>query len=344
MIVPGDLARRRALGGVPARLLPAGARALAPVPTAIPREAPRRTPGQSPEVLRRSCRPRRRAGVRGVSRTATPNRMGRLYQAPVRWATGRAGLSVALYPPRRHRQQPADRLRPHRRHLPMERLSCRWSRAPEDHDTLNRRVHPSLPDPRPAARLPPHPSLRPARQRHTRRQHRPRTPLARRAGGTARGQGYQLRRGQRAQTALAPVPVLRRPHGHHRDIPPRRLAALSAGGIPNRDQDRHVMIAVVCGNITNLRVNFAGSRPATELLVAEATWATDLSTNLGSMPALPSMIARSNPPNFPRFPPLEVCGRRPPCARRHLHGPASENLHKSRRDVLGIGCLYHPRK
>jgi hypothetical protein len=52
------------------------------------------------------------------------------------------------------------------------------------------------------------------------------------------------------------------------------------------------MIAVVCGNITNLRVNFAGSRPATELLVAEATWATDLSTNLGSMPALPSQTSR----------------------------------------------------
>jgi len=25
-------------------------------------------------------------------------------------------------------------------------------------------------------------------------------------------------------------------------------------------------------------------------------------------------------------------------------GPASENLHKNRRDVLGIGCLHHPRK
>ena len=36
------LARRRALGGVPARLLPAGARALAPVPPAVPGEAARR--------------------------------------------------------------------------------------------------------------------------------------------------------------------------------------------------------------------------------------------------------------------------------------------------------------
>jgi hypothetical protein len=68
-----------------------------------------------------------RASVRGLPGTATPNRMGGLCQAPVRRATGRAGLPVALYPPRRHRQQPADRLRPHRRHLPMEGLSRRWS-------------------------------------------------------------------------------------------------------------------------------------------------------------------------------------------------------------------------
>ena len=87
----------------------------------------RRPRGRPPEVLRRSCRSRRRAGVRGVSGAAAPSRMGRLCQAPVRRPTGRAGLSVALYPPRRHRQQPADRLRPHRRHLPMEGLSCRWS-------------------------------------------------------------------------------------------------------------------------------------------------------------------------------------------------------------------------
>ena len=54
----------------------------------------------------------------------------------------------------------------------------------------------------------------------------------------------QPRRGRRAQAALAPVPVLRRPHDHHRDIPARRLAALSAGGIHRRDQDRHIMIEV----------------------------------------------------------------------------------------------------
>ena len=43
------------------------------------------------------------------------------------------------------------------------------------------RVHPPLPHPRPAARLPSHPPLRPVRQRHPRRQHRPGARAARRA-------------------------------------------------------------------------------------------------------------------------------------------------------------------
>jgi|GEM_PF-4695711 hypothetical protein len=81
------------------------------------------------------------------------------------------------------------------------------------------------------------------------------------------------------------------------------------------------MIAVVCGNITNLRVNFAGSRPATELLVAEATWATDLSTNLGSMPALPSVIARSNPPTFSIAPAKRL--QRTPATDRQQRNPHS---------------------
>jgi hypothetical protein len=58
------------------------------------------------------------------------------------------------------------------------------------------------------------------------------------------------------------------------------------------------MIAAVRGNITNLRVNFAGSRPATKSLVATATCATASSTNLGSMPVLPIVIVRSSPPTF----------------------------------------------
>jgi len=65
-------------------------------------------------------------------------------------------------------------------------------------------------------------------------------PFARRARGTARGRGYQLRPDQRA--ARAAVSVLRRPHDRHRDVPARLLAALPALGIHRRDQDRHIMI------------------------------------------------------------------------------------------------------
>ena len=58
------------------------------------------------------------------------------------------------------------------------------------------------------------------------------------------------------------------------------------------------MIAAEHGNITNLPVNFAGSRPATKSLAAAATWATGLSTNCRSAPALPIVVVRSSPPTF----------------------------------------------
>jgi len=77
---------------------------------------------------------------------------------------------------------------------------------------------------------------------HARRQHRPGAPSARRARGTAQGRGYQLRPDQR--TARAPVSALRRPHGHHREIPARLLAAISSSRIYRRDQDRYIMIKV----------------------------------------------------------------------------------------------------
>jgi hypothetical protein len=58
------------------------------------------------------------------------------------------------------------------------------------------------------------------------------------------------------------------------------------------------MINAVHDNITNFRVIFAGSRPATKLLAGAATWATALSTSLSPMPALPIVTARSIPPTF----------------------------------------------
>ena len=66
---------------------------------------------QTASVLRQSRSPRQGTDVRGLSGAAAQNRMGGLRKAPVRRAPGSARLSVALYPPRRHLQPPADRLR-----------------------------------------------------------------------------------------------------------------------------------------------------------------------------------------------------------------------------------------
>ena len=96
------------------------------------------------------------------------SRMGRLCQAALRRPGGGARLSVALHPPGRDQQQPASRLRRGHRDLPLEGLSRQRQgcRVAQDHDGGGRRVHPPIPDPRPAQRIPPHPPLRPVCQRH----------------------------------------------------------------------------------------------------------------------------------------------------------------------------------
>lgn len=137
-------------------------RALAPVPQAAPGEAHRDPQGRPPVLLRQSNATCRCASLRGSPRTAAQRRMGGLCQASVRRSRGRVGLSVALYTPRRHRQQPPDRPRPARCHLQMEGLPRRGPRTTEDHDPGDRRVHPPLPPPRAAKGLQPHRPLRPA--------------------------------------------------------------------------------------------------------------------------------------------------------------------------------------
>ena len=56
------------------------------------------------------------------------------------------------------------------------------------------------------------------------------------------------------------------------------------------------MIAAVRGNLTNLRINCAGSRPATKSLAVRATWVRASSTNLRSMPVLHIVVVQSSPP------------------------------------------------
>ena len=57
----------------------------------------------------------------------------------------------------RHLQQPADRVRRRWRRVQIQRLSRRRPRAEQGHDARHNRVHPPLPRPRAATRLPPHP-------------------------------------------------------------------------------------------------------------------------------------------------------------------------------------------
>ena len=71
-----------------------------------------------------------------------------------------------------------------------------------------------------------------------------------RARGTARGanpadRGHQGRqyRGRRTANTRAPLPLLRRPHDHHRGLRARLLTAISTDRTRRGDQDRHLMSA-----------------------------------------------------------------------------------------------------
>ncbi len=75
------------------------------------------------------------------------------------------------------------------------------------------------------------------------------------------GRGHHDR--QRAKVAL--VSVLRRSHDHHREVP-RGCSPRYRARIHRRDQDRHIMIKSVRGNIPVLHLCFAGSRPAMIML------------------------------------------------------------------------------
>src|SRR5450631_760053 len=78
-------------------------------------------------------------------------------EAAVRRAGEGAGLSVPLHPPGRDLQQPPHRRRRDRRHLQVEGLPDRGAWPLSDHDAVDPRVHPTLPDARAARGLPPHP-------------------------------------------------------------------------------------------------------------------------------------------------------------------------------------------
>ena len=83
-------------------------------------------------------------------------RAGEVVYAKEPFAGPRASVAifVALHPPRRDLQSPAAVRRPEQRHLQVQGLSDRGGRPGQDDDAGDRRVHPALPDPCPAERLP----------------------------------------------------------------------------------------------------------------------------------------------------------------------------------------------
>jgi hypothetical protein len=109
--------------------------------------------------------------------------------------------------------------------------------------TCNRRVYPPLPHPRAALRLPPHSPLRTVRQWLPCQQHRQSTRAAQCAPSTTTDQRRRGCQCRPTACTLPSLPVLRRPHDHHREVRARRNPALPSERANASDQDRHVMMS-----------------------------------------------------------------------------------------------------
>src|SRR5207247_5582054 len=123
------LARWQELGPVPAALLAVSGCAVSLVPRIVPAQAPRRLSGGCAAVLRQACPTDRSASIRRLPGAAVEHKLGGLLQAPLRRSEGSLALSCPLHSPHRHLKSPLDCMRPERRHLQMEGLQDRRSRA-----------------------------------------------------------------------------------------------------------------------------------------------------------------------------------------------------------------------
>ena len=115
------------------------------------------------------------------------------------------------------------------------RSKSRQCRPPKHDDAQSGRIHPPLPAPRSAEGLPPHPSLRLPRQRRPQRQCRA-CPGVARCACTGRGRGRRV-----ATRPASAMPLLRRPYGHHRDLPACG-SGTRATIVTSRHRDHGVMI------------------------------------------------------------------------------------------------------
>ena len=121
-------------------------------------------------------------GVPAPPGTGSPGRMGRLRQAALRRAAAGPRLCRALHPPRRHLQQPPARRSTTARSASAGRTTG-TATATKTMTLDRRRVHPPLPAPCAAGRVPAHPLLRLPLQSPAREQARPLSRTARHAAG-----------------------------------------------------------------------------------------------------------------------------------------------------------------
>ena len=158
-------------------------------------------------VLQRSRRAQRRGCVQRLPRSPAPQRVGRLRQASVRRASAGPCLSRSLHPSRRHQQQPAARHSTTSMSASAGRTIVRTAAKTKVMTPRRRRVHAPLPAARPARWLPSHSSLRPVRQRPSRREARAVSKAARcrfpPSSNEQRDDGDQQRRHHRLARAVA---------------------------------------------------------------------------------------------------------------------------------------------
>src|SRR6516225_5677989 len=120
-----DIARRYTLGALQSQLSPASARALPPIPAALPDAARRRLRGGPADVLWRDRGPGSPRGLHRAPCATQEEEVVRLRQAALCRTRGGARLSRPLHPPRRHLEQPAGQPRRARRNFPLQGLPPR---------------------------------------------------------------------------------------------------------------------------------------------------------------------------------------------------------------------------
>jgi len=156
---------RGTLDSVPPWVLPARARPLPIVPTALYRGTGEASTLRATPVLWRARAPDQYRYIQALVGSATEVRVGGLCQAAICRSRGSAGLPIALYTPRGDLEPTAGGHGRNRRDLPLEGLPGQRTYPAQDDDTWAGRVHAPLPAACAAHWLSPHPPLWAAGQR-----------------------------------------------------------------------------------------------------------------------------------------------------------------------------------